>query len=1221
MIKHVQKSNTGEMRVAKAAVLCFSLFLAGASFAGRSYYLYEMAEGETFDLALDNVTNTFYNASGAARGHLFVANSNCTVRLLPKANPGGVATIYASFLADKGDLTLDLSALSDYSEVWFRGSVRSDGLKNETIGEKTGRIHIVGRDRLIVGTATRGDETSINYPFLHTDFVFDSPDAPGIVLTNDVSLMSLPATCATTVADGARVALIGSNLPGLGVSETLALTNHDVYLVRKASLPTNTTVAVPAGRELHYRPIGMQNWFEWGGEGNNTYDFNVDLQDPTARFVMINNSNGNNIRGTVSGTGSVEMFGTGETYFLKDVTLNGIVSWKTTGKLIFRAKAGGENATFAMDTAECKAYFQPDGYGTRPASASIGALSGVATNCLLHVYNRGTLNIGSASGSFGIASEGGVSKVVIGSLAAGAVVHLPAGVELVIGSIGEGAKVHLAPNGARKAWTVTGPADGERQPLILVPLVEGGTLTVGGRLDVGALEGFAEVDVAEGSEVMLNVSAGTRIGGRGAHIAMGKATDSWKSKVALWVDAAATNTFQYVSDVWGDDLTPAPVVTTGGKTYRQLLGWKDVRSSQRTYQFRNVRFTTANSWKSAGDAAATVCPYVVPEGIGTNAYVSMLSNNRHLRLTEYGTTTKRNLKTAYAIVVFGSQGGGGGALFASTNSVFDRALNPKTEINKPASATAYTITTNSFDAFVDGVATNTSQATFNGGWQIISLDTRGEAVSGIGYMREDGSGAPPGRGYTQYAEIILFSEAPTAEERRAVEEYLAEKWQIDLGGTPISHRLVLSGSGELSISQDVTVEGLFSGTVNLNGHKLTLPAGRVPFTESEIPAGGRTIWADPSIAGAVNLSTNPATPLEVERIFLRDNDGLRNLDGAQTLISPIKEDGTLDRRPIISAGARAVGSAATWIDFTDLYGDGSGNTMCLRTLPTDPPERIDSSGNITRVVRTGFCVLDSSSGGGTPLSDRLNVNNVIAARPCGDPDGWDSPIWAAASSNYVREAATYLDGVQVDGSISGFSGRPELLSFQFDRQIEIKCFGYYGHDTAARPNREMLGEILLYNTALDDETRERIEAYLMKKWLGRTPEGFVDFRGLEVTGAGEVEVPSLDALPRFGAAFAGTVSVTGPLAFSIDASGNVVNAVAVTDATFNLPNPCAVTLTLDSAAACGTYTLMSCAGFQAGQTFELASVTGRENVTVHLVSSGGTLRAEVLPKGTLVIVR
>ena len=166
------------------------LLAASCAYAGRSFYQYEMADGETFDLALDNITNTFYNVGNTAIGHLFVANSNCTVRLLPGANPGGVAKIYASFLAYKGDLTLDLSELSDYSKVWFRGSARSDDQNNVTIGAKTGRIHIVGRDRLIVGTATRGDETSINYPFLHTDFVFDSPDVPGIVLTNDVSLMS-----------------------------------------------------------------------------------------------------------------------------------------------------------------------------------------------------------------------------------------------------------------------------------------------------------------------------------------------------------------------------------------------------------------------------------------------------------------------------------------------------------------------------------------------------------------------------------------------------------------------------------------------------------------------------------------------------------------------------------------------------------------------------------------------------------------------------------------------------------------------------------------------------------------------------------------------------------------------------------------------------------------------------------------------------------------------
>ena len=266
-------------------------------------------------------------------------------------------------------------------------------------------------------------------------------------------------------------------------------------------------------------------------------------------------------------------------------------------------------------------------------------------------------------------------------------------------------------------------------------------------------------------------------------------------------------------------------------------------------------------------------------------------------------------------------------------------------------------------------------------------------------------------------------------------------------------------------------------------------------------------------------------------------------------------------------------------------------------------------------------MLDSSYGGGTPFADRLNMNNVIAARPSSDPNGWDSPIWAEASSNYVREAATYLDGVQVDGSTTGFSGRPEVLSFQFDRPVEIKGVGYYGLDSSSKPNREILGEIIIYNTALEDETRERIEAYLMKKWLGRMPEGFVDFRGLEVTGAGVVEVPSIDALPHFGAEFSGTASVTGPLSFSIDATGGVVNAVNAPGVMFALPSPCDVSVALDPKTPCGMYTLMTCAGFGDGQTFAPVAVSGRENVTARLLVSGGVLSLELLPHGTLVIFR
>ena len=1205
-----------KMTTSREILCAVALLAASCAHAGRSYYQYEMAENETFELALDNVTNTFYNANGAARGHIFVAESGCTVKFLPGAAPGGVATIYASFLASKGDLTLDLSALSDYSEVWFRGSVRSDGNMSDTIGETTGRVRVVGRDRLLVGTSKRGSDTDINYPFLHTDFVFDSPTATGLVLTNDVSLMSLPSSCDMAVSDGARIGLVGNNLLGLGVSDTLTLTNHDVYLLRKTSVPTNTTVAVPAGRALYYRPVGIQNYYEWGGNGNNTFDFNVSLQDSSARFKLINNSQDNYIRGTVSGTGGIEMLGTGSAYFLGDVAIDGAITWYTTGKLHFRGTAGGPNAVFAMDVAKSGVFFEPGANDALPGVAEVAALSGVATNCLVHVCRRRPLNIASASGKFGIVSDDG-GKVVIGSLAAGAEVALSARVELQINAMGEGAKVYLVSAGARKDWSVTGPASGERVSLQLVPLVEGGTLEVGGRLDLGALDGFEAVNVAEDADVAFTPAAGTRIGGRGANISLGGATsDSWKSKVALWVDASAPESFEYVKDVWSN-LSPAPVVTTGGVTYDQILGWKDVRPERRTYQFRNNRFSNATAWNNTGGAAANVCPYVVPNGIGTNCYVSMSGNSRYLRITSYNTMTKKNLATEYAIVVFGSQSGGGVAMLASTNAVFGRA----TAGNQAAQATQYAITTNSFDAYVDGVATNTSEATFNGGWQIVSLDTKGNAVSGIGYAIETSGNLSGTRGYTQYAEILLFSEAPTAEERRAVEEYLAAKWNIQLGGEPVSRRLVLSGSGELALAQDVEASGLFTGTVNLNGHKLSLPEGRFPFTEGELPSEGRSIWADPSLAGAVNLSSDPEKPLEMERLYMRNEEGVRNLDGALVFIPPINGDGKTDRRPVISSGARAAGSASTWLDFTDYYGDGWGNTLCLRTLPTDPPELINSTGNTSRNARTGFFVLDSSYGGGTPFADRLNANNVIAARPSSDPNGWDSPIWAEASSNYVRAAATYLDGVQVDGSTTGFSGRPEVLSFQFDRPVEIKGVGYYGGDWASKPNREILGEIIVYNTELEDETRERIEAYLMKKWLGRMPDGFVDFRDLEVAGTGVVEVPSVDALPRFAAGFSGTVSVTGGLSFAIDASGEVVNAVNVPGVTFALPSPCAVSVALDPTAPCGTYTLLTCAGFGEGQAFASVAVTGRDNVTARLIATGGVLSLDVIPQGTMILFR
>ena len=85
--------------------------------------------------------------------------------------------------------------------------------------------------------------------------------------------------------------------------------------------------------------------------------------------------------------------------------------------------------------------------------------------------------------------------------------------------------------------------------------------------------------------------------------------------------------------------------------------------------------------------------------------------------------------------------------------------------------------------------------------------------------------------------------------------------------------------------------------------------------------------------------------------------------------------------------------------------------------------------------------------------------------------------------------------------------------------------------------------------------------------------------------------------------------------------GEVVNAVNVPGVTFALPSPCAVTVALDPKTPCGTYTLLTCAGFGEGQAFASVVVTGRDNVTARLIATGGVLSLDVIPQGTMILFR
>jgi len=78
---------------------------------------------------------------------------------------------------------------------------------------------------------------------------------------------------------------------------------------------------------------------------------------------------------------------------------------------------------------------------------------------------------------------------------------------------------------------------------------------------------------------------------------------------------------------------------------------------------------------------------------------------------------------------------------------------------------------------------------------------------------------------------------------------------------------------------------------------------------------------------------------------------------------------------------------------------------------------------------TVFMSLDSSAGGGNPISDTVAMTGMLKPRA-----SWDAsdPIWSP--SNTVTMAHTWLGTNEVDGTATGFNGRGQVLGFELPEQ-------------------------------------------------------------------------------------------------------------------------------------------------------------------------------------------
>ena len=478
-------------------------------------------------------------------------------------------------------------------------------------------------------------------------------------------------------------------------------------------------------------------------------------------------------------------------------------------------------------------------------------------------------------------------------------------------------------------------------------------------------------------------------------------------------------------------------------------------------------------------------------------------------------------------------------------------------------------------------------------------------------------------------------------QRVAVEKYLARKWGLDASysaaGQPKNvtlpagaefvadgrGELVLNGRGTLTVSDAATIKGSFAGTANVvEGATLTIPASTASiWTADEVAAvADRVGWFDPDCAADLLLDDktgNDARPGNIHALFDHGNKDVANtpyLHGAYGGVAN-------DRRPNLVTAARGLGPVRGWMDFyTDpLDAAKKGNNLRLKTnhnLATG-----SDWSNTTLPVKTAFIVMDSCFGGGSPIIDKSTPGTVVKAR---DYANAASPIWGSGTGTIFTGGETRINGAAVDGTTTGFTGGPELFSFTTDgTEFNAAFFGNY--NARGEGANEVLGEILLFCSVLDVETRAGVEAYLMKKWLGILPPGYTDWTGATVGGAGTVCATRQKDLPQFSG-FTGTLDLDAQtLAFTLDGATKAVEgALDVRGATLKLAAQGTIALSFkDGISKPGSYTLASFGTLAepgiSGWTLPARTSDGKFKLA--FTADNGQLVARVLPAGLQIIIR
>ena len=312
----------------------------------------------------------------------------------------------------------------------------------------------------------------------------------------------------------------------------------------------------------------------------------------------------------------------------------------------------------------------------------------------------------------------------------------------------------------------------------------------------------------------------------------------------------------------------------------------------------------------------------------------------------------------------------------------------------------------------------------------------------------------------------------------------------------------------------------------------------------------------------------------------------------------------------------------------------TGGNSTTRRLVFDNGTQMGRNGNtaIPRTWRSATLVFGSQDGGGAGLF-------ADSKKYLGRVKGKGNPI---LSNDTCR---VWLNGVEVDPTTATFSGGWDIVTIQPKsdfRDSPLNGIGYSAAytGTGVDGGGQRYGEILIHTVEPTEEQRIALESHLAKKWhvanyavnlpapvLNVAGQGMLEISddlalagtatNITIAGSGEVTATARLAVPKFDAAFEGSIGFGfSPWTFTVCPAEAVVDDVIdVAPAKIRLMESTEVETALRGKVADGDFRLVSCGGFEGETTwtrtgdekFAAARLVVDENGVVLHVANGGTL--------------